>query len=90
MVEPQLTGRERRWLSVLLVLGCITLFFVVVQYTAQAFYYFGDVILTFFMAWFFAFIFSPIVTRLVDAFPRLPRGFAAARVRRTGGHPVVL
>jgi predicted PurR-regulated permease PerM len=88
MVEPQLTGRERRWLSVLLVLGCITLFYIVVQYTAEAFYYFGDVILTFFMAWFFAFIFSPIVTRLVDAIPRLPRGFAAALVY--GGLAAVL
>jgi predicted PurR-regulated permease PerM len=80
MAEPQLTERERRWLSVLLILGCVALFFIVVQYSAEAFYYFGDIILTFFMAWFFAFIFSPLVTRLVDAVPRLGRGFAAALV----------
>jgi predicted PurR-regulated permease PerM len=88
MTGPQLTERERRWLSVLLVLGCVALFYIVVQYTAQAFYYFGDVILTFFMAWFFAFIFSPLVTRLVSVIPRLPRGFATALVY--GGLATVL
>ncbi|MFI5225248.1 MAG: AI-2E family transporter [Candidatus Limnocylindrales bacterium] len=88
MAGTQLTERERRWLSVLLILGCVALFYIVVQYTAEAFYYFGDVILTFFMAWFFAFIFSPIVTRLVNAIPRLPRGFATALVY--GGLATVL
>ena len=88
MAGPQLTERERRWLNVLLILGCVALFYIVVQYTAEAFYYFGDVILTFFMAWFFAFIFSPIVTRLVNAIPRLPRGFATALVY--GGLATVL
>jgi hypothetical protein len=40
---------------------------------ADGIFYFGDTLLTFFLAWLLAFIISPIVTAIVAAIPRLPR-----------------
>jgi predicted PurR-regulated permease PerM len=73
-VQPE--GRDRRLISVLLVLGVTALFFLVVQQLATVFFYFGDILLTFFLAWLLAFIISPVVTRIVDAVPGLPRAAA--------------
>ena len=64
----------------ILVLGVVALFFIVVGQLAQAFFFFGDIFLTFFLAWLLAFIISPIVARLMDLDPRLPRALAAVIV----------
>jgi predicted PurR-regulated permease PerM len=70
------SGRDRRLLSAILVLGVVVLFFMAVGSIASAIYYFGDILLAFFLAWLLAFIISPLVTRIVDAIPRLPRALA--------------
>jgi len=77
-VRPE--GRDRRLVGALLVLGVTALFFIVVGQLAAVFFYFGDIFLTFFLAWLLAFIISPVVTRIVDAVPRLPRAVAAVIV----------
>ena len=76
MLNVQPEGRDRRLIGALLVLGVTALFFIVVQQLATVFFYFGDILLTFFLAWLLAFIISPVVTRIVDAVPRLPRAAA--------------
>jgi len=73
-------GRERRLVSAILVLATIVLFFVAVNLAASAIGFFGDVLLTFFLAWLLAFIISPVVTRIVDLIPRLPRVLATVLV----------
>jgi predicted PurR-regulated permease PerM len=77
-VRPE--GRDRRLIGALLVLGVTALFFIVVGQLAAVFFYFGDIFLTFFLAWLLAFIISPVVTRIVDAVPRLPRAVATVIV----------
>jgi predicted PurR-regulated permease PerM len=72
--------RNGRLVGALLVLGVGALFFVVVGQLANAFFYFGDIFLTFFLAWLLAFIISPIVGRLMAIDPRLPRAAAAVIV----------
>ncbi|MBA3235540.1 MAG: AI-2E family transporter [Chloroflexi bacterium] len=69
-------ARDRRLLSTLLILGVVGVFFVVLRQLADVFFFFGDVLLTFFLAWLIAFILSPIVGRIVDVIPRLPRAIA--------------
>ena len=58
----------------------IVLFFAAVSLAAAAIGYFGDILLTFFLAWLLAFIISPIVTRIVAVIPRLPRVLATVLV----------
>ena len=70
-VQPE--DRNGRLVGALLVLGVLALFFIVVNQLAEAFFFFGDIFLTFFLAWLLAFIISPIVARLTDLDPRLPR-----------------
>jgi len=70
------TTRERRLVGALLTLGVIALFFVVVDQVASVFFFFGDVLLTFFLAWLLAFIISPVVTWISSRIPRLPRALA--------------
>jgi predicted PurR-regulated permease PerM len=77
MLNVQPGRRDRRLISALLVLGVTALFMLVVTQLATAFFFFGDILLTFFLAWLLAFIISPVVTRIVDAVPRLPRAAAA-------------
>ena len=69
----ELTTRNRRWLDALLVLATIAVGFVVMGQVAQTFFYFGDVILVFFLAWLLAFILSPLVGRLLQVVPALSR-----------------
>ena len=73
-------GRDRRLVSAILMLATIVLFFVAVSLVATALGYFGDTLLAFFLAWLLAFIISPIVTRIVDLIPRLPRELATVLV----------
>ena len=75
-------------MSTLLILGVLALVFFVVGQLANLFFYFGDILLTFFLAWLLAFIISPIVTRMVDVIPRLPRALATVLVYSRGrGRP---
>jgi len=72
--------RDRRLLSALLVLSVIAVFFFVAGQLAGLFFYFGDILLTFFLAWLLAFIISPLVSRIVNLIPRLPRAVATILV----------
>ena len=81
MIEAPGPGtRERRLLSAILVLGTIVLFFAALNMAAAAVGFFGDILLTFFLAWLLAFIISPVVTRIVAWIPRLPRVLATVLV----------
>ncbi len=80
MIDIRPEGRDRRVVSAILALLAVALFFVVVGQIASAFFYFGDVLLTFFLAWLLAFIISPIVAWFVDIIPRLPRSAATVLV----------
>lgn len=70
------TPRERRWLDVLLVLATVIAFLVAVDLVSRAIYFFGDVILTVFLAWLLAFIISPLGRGLTRLLPWLPRAVA--------------
>jgi len=76
MLNVQPGPRDRRLLSTLLILGVIAVLFYIVGQLTELFFYFGDILLTFFLAWLLAFIISPIVTRIVNLIPRLPRAVA--------------
>jgi predicted PurR-regulated permease PerM len=80
MLTAQPGPRDRRLLSVLLILGVVAVLFYIVSQLTVLFFYFGDIFLTFFLAWLLAFIISPIVTRVVDLIPRLPRAVATILV----------
>ena len=59
----QLTDRERRWIDALLILATVAVGFIVAGFVSNLFFYFGDIVLVFFLAWLLAFILSPIVGR---------------------------
>ena len=80
MLNIQPGPRDRRLLSALLILGVIAVLFYVVSQLTELFFYFGDILLTFFLAWLLAFIISPIVSRIVNIIPRLPRAAATLLV----------
>ncbi len=80
MIGLQPGPRDRRLLSALLILGVVALLFFVIGQLAGLFFYFGDILLTFFLAWLLAFIISPIVSRIVNLIPRLPRAVATILV----------
>jgi predicted PurR-regulated permease PerM len=72
----QLTPREHRWLTTLLILGSVAVAFVVMYFVTGLLAYFSDVIMVFFLAWLLAFILSPVANGLLHLFPRLPRALA--------------
>ena len=76
----ELSDRQRRWLDALLVIGTFVVAFVLIGYLGSLFFYFGDIILVFFLAWLLAFILSPIVSFLVRHIPKLPRVVAVVLV----------
>jgi predicted PurR-regulated permease PerM len=80
MLTAQPGPRDRRLLSTLLILLVVAVTFYIVSQLSSLFFYFGDIFLTFFLAWLLAFIISPIVTRVVDVIPRLPRAVATILV----------
>ncbi|MFL5675159.1 MAG: AI-2E family transporter [Chloroflexota bacterium] len=80
MLTVQPGPRDRRLLSILLILGVVAVLFYIVGQLTSLFFYFGDILLTFFLAWLLAFIISPIVTRIVNVLPRLPRAVATILV----------
>ena len=66
-----LTPRERRWLTILMTLGSIALFFVVLNQVAAVWLIFSDLILTFFFAWLLGFILEPVAGWLTRFMPRV-------------------
>ena len=76
----QLNERQGSLLTALLVLGIVVLASAAIWIVATAFFAFGDTILIFFLAWLLAFILSPLVTRLTNAIPFLPRVVATILV----------
>jgi predicted PurR-regulated permease PerM len=66
-----LTARERRWLTILLVLGSIALFFVVLGQLAGVWAVFSDLILIFFLAWLLGFMLEPVAAWLARYVPRV-------------------
>jgi predicted PurR-regulated permease PerM len=72
----QLTPREHRWLTALLILGSVAVAFVILYFVTGLLAYFNDVIMVFFLAWLLAFILSPVANGLLHLFPRLPRALA--------------
>ena len=85
-----LSDRQQRWLTAVLVLGALVLAMVAVQIAAGVFYAFGDIILVFFLAWLLAFILSPVVGRLTRLVPVLPRIGAVVLVYATLVGAIVL
>jgi predicted PurR-regulated permease PerM len=73
-------GRDRRLISAILVLGTVVLFFIAIDLAASAVGFFGDILLTFFLAWLLAFVISPIVARIASVIPRLPHVVATVLV----------
>jgi len=71
-----LSPRDHRWLTALLIVATLAFAFVVVDYVGKWLTFFGDVIMIFFLAWLLAFILSPVANGLVHLFPRLPRALA--------------
>ena len=69
----QLTDRERSWIDALLILATVAVGFVVAGFVSDVFFYFGDILLVFFLAWLLAFILSPIIAAILRLAPRLPR-----------------
>jgi predicted PurR-regulated permease PerM len=69
----QLNERERRWLDALIILATVAAAFVVVGFLSTVFFFLGDIVLVFFLAWLLAFILSPLVTGLARVVPGLTR-----------------
>ena len=69
-VTVLLTPRERRWLTILLTLGSVALFFVVLDQVAGVWAVFSDLILVFFFAWLLGFILEPVAAWLARWMPR--------------------
>jgi predicted PurR-regulated permease PerM len=69
----QMSGRDRRWLSALLVLGTLTVALILIDQIAGVLTYFSDIILIFFLAWLLAFILAPLPDAAHRWAPRLPR-----------------
>jgi predicted PurR-regulated permease PerM len=69
----QLTDRERSWIDALLILATVAVGFIVAGFVTSVFFYFGDILLVFFLAWLLAFILSPIIAAILRLAPRLPR-----------------
>lgn len=77
MPNPDSADPNGRLVRTVLVLAAVALFFVVVGQIAGVFAFFGDLVLTFFLAWLLAFIISPIAGRLAQVTPGLPTAGAA-------------
>lgn len=75
-----LSPRQAALVDVLLILGVVALAIVVIGMVGSIFFAFGDIILTFFLAWLIAFILNPVVRRIVLLRPRIPRVVAVAVV----------
>ena len=66
-----LTAREHRWLTIVLTLGSIALFFIVLDQLATVWAVFSDLILIFFFAWLLGFVLEPVAGWLARWMPRV-------------------
>jgi predicted PurR-regulated permease PerM len=73
-----LTRRERRALSIAIYLLPVVLLFLFVTLLRDMWPPFRQIAVMFFLGWLIAFLLDPVVSWLVDRFPKLPRGPAAA------------
>ena len=80
MLLDQLEPRDRRLIRTALILVVVALALVVGGQLAAIFYYFGDIVLTFFLAWLIAFVISPAVNWLIERIPGLPQAAATVLV----------
>jgi predicted PurR-regulated permease PerM len=64
---------DRSWVHALLVLGTTAVAIIVLGQIAQILLFFSDILLIFLLAWLLAFVLSPVVSRILRAFPTLPR-----------------
>jgi predicted PurR-regulated permease PerM len=80
MLQEQLEPRDRRLIRTALVLVVIALALVVGGQIAAIFYHFGDIVLTFFLAWLIAFVISPAVNWLIERIPGLRQAVATVLV----------
>ncbi len=74
------SGRDRRWLDALLIFSTIIAGFVAIGLVAQSVYAFGDLVLTFFLAWLLAFLITPVAVFLRRLVPFLPEALAVVFV----------
>jgi predicted PurR-regulated permease PerM len=72
-MDFRMTERQERLIDALLVMGTVVVAFVLIGDLGSVFFFFGDIILIFFLAWLLAFILSPLVGILVRHVPLLPR-----------------
>jgi predicted PurR-regulated permease PerM len=68
----EMTPRERRWFDAFLVLATVALGFFVLGSVVDAFSYFADLIMIFFLAWLLAFMLGPLV-KWANAIPFMTR-----------------
>jgi predicted PurR-regulated permease PerM len=80
MLDNFLEPRDRQLVRILLVLAVVALVFVIGSQLVAAFYFFGDIILVFFLAWLIAFVISPVVSWLIERIPGLPSAAATVLV----------
>jgi predicted PurR-regulated permease PerM len=80
MLQDQLEPRDRRLVRAALILVVVALALVVAGQIAAIFYFFGDIVLTFFLAWLIAFVISPAVSWLIERIPGLPQAAATVLV----------
>jgi predicted PurR-regulated permease PerM len=80
MTQELLEPRDRRLVRTALILVVVALALVVSGQIAGIFYFFGDIVLTFFLAWLIAFVISPAVNWLIERIPGLPQAAATVLV----------
>ena len=80
LIDPPLTGPDRRAVRALLYLTLIAVGFVVVVFLAQLMSFFSDIVGIFFLAWLLAFLVDPIANRLMGAARWMPRAVAVLLV----------
>jgi predicted PurR-regulated permease PerM len=76
----EVTERQRRLIDAALILGVVVLTFIVLDFAANVLAAFGDVILTFFLAWLLSFALLPLINVVQLLAPRLPRAAAVVVV----------
>ncbi len=71
-----LTDRQRRLIDTALVLAVIALAFVVAADAATLLYFFGDIVLLFFLAWLLSFALLPLINGVARLLPWMPKAGA--------------
>jgi predicted PurR-regulated permease PerM len=79
-MEMRLPEEDRRWLRAVLILGTFVLALVLVAQLATILVFFSDLLLVLLLAWLLAFMISPVVSLIMRAAPRVPRGLVVAAI----------